>query len=582
MNKTVSINLGGFFFHIDEDAFQKLNRYFQAIKQSLSPDGKVEIMKDIESRVAEIFSEKLTTEKQVIGIFEVDNVIAIMGQPEDYIIENEENKTNNTFQSAVNTNRKKLYRDLEGGILGGVASGLGYYFGIDKVWVRIIFILLVLAGFGTGILAYIILWVVTPHALTTAEKLEMQGEPINISNIEKKVRAEYENVSEKFKNTDFDSMGNQVKSSAEKISTNLGGVFSVLFSILGKIAGCFLVFISSIVILALFVSLITAGTTTQLDNSNLNDYLHAFNYSGFSIFLIGLLILFAVGIPFFVILYLGLKILASNLNSLGNNSKYALLGIWILSLITLIFIGVRQSSEMAFENKVIEKKNINLVPNDTLQIKFVANEIYSNNSYNHFEHDDFKIVSDSTNKNLIYSNEIEFEILQSEESYGYLKIEKYARGNSLKIARERADNIQYKLNFKDNKLVLDNYLLSAEAMQYRGQEVRIYLYLPKGTVFKMDESVQQYDRSDNDFFNLHHSSKDYVYKVGKNKVYCLNCPPDEDEYNDLEDEIISDLDDTTIRINENGVQIENDSISKSSKDFKELKINKDGVIIKTN
>ena len=93
MNKTISINLGGFFFHIDEDAYQKLSRYFDAVKRSLSPDGRDEIMKDIESRIAELFQERIQNEKQVIGLVEIDTVIAIMGQPEDYKIDEDATKS---------------------------------------------------------------------------------------------------------------------------------------------------------------------------------------------------------------------------------------------------------------------------------------------------------------------------------------------------------------------------------------------------------------------------------------------------------------------------------------------------------
>ncbi|GAW89982.1 hypothetical protein FPS14_contig00036-0014 [Flavobacterium psychrophilum] len=183
MNKTVNMNLGGFFFHIDEDAYQKLNRYFDAIKKSLSSDGREEIMNDIESRVSELFSEKLTGAKQVISLKEVDGVIAVMGQPEDYKIEDEAPRQPN--YNYASSGSRKLYRDKENGIIGGVLAGLGYYFGIDKVWLRLIMLVLLLS-FGTGFLLYIILWIVMPEAVTTTEKLEMQGEPINISNIEKK------------------------------------------------------------------------------------------------------------------------------------------------------------------------------------------------------------------------------------------------------------------------------------------------------------------------------------------------------------------------------------------------------------
>ena len=207
MNKTVNINLGGMFFHIDEDAYQKMTRYFDAIKRSLcNSSGHDEIIKDIEMRVSELLNEKQISDKHVIGLKDVDEVIAVMGQPEDYIIE-DDTTASSTYNNTDNRRTKKLYRDKEKGMIGGVSSGLGYYFGIDAVWIRIVLILLVFAGFGTGILAYIILWIVTPEAITTSEKLEMTGEPVTISNIEKKVREEFDNVSDKFKNVDYDKYG---------------------------------------------------------------------------------------------------------------------------------------------------------------------------------------------------------------------------------------------------------------------------------------------------------------------------------------------------------------------------------------
>ena len=133
MNKTVNINLGGMFFHIDEDAYQKLSRYFEAIKRSLTnSNGQDEIIKDIEMRIAELFAEKHSAGKQVISIRELDEVIAVMGQPEDYRIDNDD--TEQSKQNFTNQSRpiKKLYRDKDGGMIGGVSAGLGHYFGIDK------------------------------------------------------------------------------------------------------------------------------------------------------------------------------------------------------------------------------------------------------------------------------------------------------------------------------------------------------------------------------------------------------------------------------------------------------------------
>ena len=151
MNKTVNINLGGMFFHIDEDAYQKLSRYFDAIKRSLkNSSGQDEIIKDIEIRIAELLNEKQISDKHVVGLREVDEIIAIMGQPEDYIIEDEPKAFENQSQStSANYRSKKLYRDSDKGMIGGVAAGLSHYFGIDVVWIRIALVLLIFAGVGT-------------------------------------------------------------------------------------------------------------------------------------------------------------------------------------------------------------------------------------------------------------------------------------------------------------------------------------------------------------------------------------------------------------------------------------------------
>ena len=146
MNKTVNINLGGMFFHIDEDAYLKLTRYFDAIKRSLNnSSGQDEIIKDIEMRVSELLTEKQKSEKHVVGLKDVDEVITVMGQPEDYRIEDEEN-TNQSHNDFGTRKHKKLYRDKEKGMIGGVATGLGHYFGIDPVWLKIMFLIFVLNG----------------------------------------------------------------------------------------------------------------------------------------------------------------------------------------------------------------------------------------------------------------------------------------------------------------------------------------------------------------------------------------------------------------------------------------------------
>jgi phage shock protein PspC (stress-responsive transcriptional regulator) len=584
MNKTVNINLGGMFFHIDEDAYQKLTRYFDAIKRSLSnSSGHDEIIKDIEMRVSELLNEKQISDKHVVGLKDVDEVIAVMGQPEDYIIE-DELKGSQTYSDNTTRRSKKLYRDKEKGMIGGVAAGLGHYFGIDSVWIRIVLILLVW-GAGTGILAYIILWVVTPEAITTSEKLEMTGEPVNISNIEKKVREEFESVSGKIKNVDYDKYGNQIKTSASKIGNSFGDFIMTVFKVFAKFLGVILIITGIATLICLLIAVFTLGSSNFIDVP-WQSFIEAGNFTDYPIWSFGLLMFFAVGIPFFFLTLLGFKLLSPNMKSIGNIAKYTLLALWIIAIAILISIGIKQASEVAYEGKTVQKETINLMPTDTLYVKFKYNDYYTK-SIN--DRENFKFVQDSANTELIYSNNVRLQILHTDEKLPFIQIEKMARGKSFQDAKKRAEKIKYAIKIEGNHLILDNYLLTEVTNKFRDQEVEIFLYLPEGTLLKPDSSVQDYDRSDDSFFNLHFSSDNYIYKVESSQIKCLNCPADENEYDDVD--INEDGD--NVEVNITGKVTKNDSITTTTVKVngetvtvnkagtqKGLSIGKNGVIIK--
>ncbi|MFV8347298.1 PspC domain-containing protein [Flavobacterium sp. ZB4P13] len=587
MNKTVNINLGGMFFHIDEDAYQKLTRYFDAIKRSLSnSSGHDEIIKDIEMRVSELLNEKQISDKHVVGLKDVDEVIAVMGQPEDYIIE-DELKGSQSFSDSSNRRTKKLYRDKEKGMIGGVSAGLGHYFGIDAVWIRIVLILLVFAGFGTGILAYIILWIVTPEAVTTSEKLEMTGEPVNISNIEKKVREEFESVSGKLKNVDYDKYGNQIKTGAGKIGSSFGDFIMTVFKIFAKFLGVILIITGIATLVSLLIAVFTLGSSDFI-NVPWQSFIEAGNFTDYPIWSFGLLMFFAVGIPFFFLTLLGFKLLSPTMKSIGNIAKYTLLALWIIAIAILISIGIKQASEVAYEGKTVQKETINVLPNDTLFVKFRYNEYYTKDIH---DRESFKFVQDSANTQLIYSNNVRLEILRTDEKLPFIQIEKIARGKSFQDAKQRAEKIKYAIKIEGNQLILDNYLLTEVANKFRDQEVEIFLYLPEGILLKPDSSIQNYDRSDDSFFNLHYSSDNYIYKVENSQIKCLNCPADENEYDDVDVDVNENGD--NVEVNITGKVTENDSITTTTVKVngetvtvneagtkKGLSKNKDGVIIK--
>lgn len=576
MNKTVNINLGGMFFHIDEDAYQKLTRYFDAIKRSLSnSSGQDEIIKDIEMRVSELLTEKQKTDKHVVAMKDVDEVIAVMGQPEDYRID-EEGTENTSTDFASSSKTRKLYRDTENGMIGGVLAGLGHYFGIDKVWLRIFFLILFFA-WGTGVLAYIILWIVMPEAKTTAEKLEMTGEPVTISNIEKKVREEFETVSEKFKNANYDEMGNRVKTGAEKIGSSFGNFIIAILRAFSKFLGVILIIAGLFILAALFIGVFTLGSSSFV-NVPWQDFIEAGNFTDYPVWTFGLLMFFAVGIPFFFLSLLGFKLLSPNLKSIGNIAKYTLLAIWLISISLAITIGIKQATAFAVDGRVVKKETINLKPTDTLYVKFKHNDYFAK-SIN--EHDDFKITLDSTGNDVIYSNNVSFKILKTDAKLPYIQIEKEAKGKSLFEAKQRAEKIKYGYKIVGNQLILDNYLLSDLKEKFRNQEIEITLYLPKETLFKADSSIQDYDRSDDEYFNLHYSSSDYLYKVENDQVKCLNCPKDENEHNDVDINYTQDSTETdsivttTVTVNGEVVTVNKTGTKKG------LSVDKDGVIIKT-
>lgn len=204
MKTTITINLGGIVFHIDDDAYEMLHTYLIAIeKQFTSDEERQEVMSDIEARLSELFTETLNEKRDVIMKDDVSKVIEIMGEPKEFSGDEANNKSSKSSKQTkrknmYNRNSKKMYRDPDNRILGGVCSGLSAYFNVDPIVFRIIFILISL-GMGSGLIIYIILWIVIPEASTTAQKLEMRGEPITIENIKKAVREEFENVKKKMK-----------------------------------------------------------------------------------------------------------------------------------------------------------------------------------------------------------------------------------------------------------------------------------------------------------------------------------------------------------------------------------------------
>jgi phage shock protein PspC (stress-responsive transcriptional regulator) len=193
MKITVSINLGGYSFNIDEDAYDELRRYLKNLELHFAgEENSAEILTDIEARMAELLRSKLTGYKQVITMTDTREVITVLGTPEDI----DDNSSNSRQDKFSTPGYHRMYRDPDKRMIGGVCAGMGAYWNTDVWIIRFIMLILVFAG-GLGLLTYLILWIVLPEAKTTAQKIEMKGEPVNIHNIKDSVKKEFENVRKK-------------------------------------------------------------------------------------------------------------------------------------------------------------------------------------------------------------------------------------------------------------------------------------------------------------------------------------------------------------------------------------------------
>jgi len=204
MNKVFNINLGGYPFTIDEDAYEHLNQYLDTIHAHFnSSEGYEDITSDIEARMAELFQEHASG-RPIVTLKVVKNAIGIMGTPEDFGAEPLEERayaagaTHSDSSSKSKTRfktGKRLFRNPDDEVVGGVSSGMAAYFGIaDPLWVRIAFIVATISG-GFGIPVYLVLWAILPKAESSSDRLSMKGEPINIENIAKTVEEEIEGLS---------------------------------------------------------------------------------------------------------------------------------------------------------------------------------------------------------------------------------------------------------------------------------------------------------------------------------------------------------------------------------------------------
>lgn len=192
MKKVISVNVGGLCFTIEIDAYEILKNYLEDFESTLEKSDAKEIMEDVEIRIAEIFQETIKTTERVVNENLVDKAISILGQPErESSAENSKKPRNdNSFsqlrdkiERTISSKRHRFYRDPDGKKLAGICSGIAEYFDIDVTIVRIITVIATISVVSAFV--YIVVWLVTPEALSSVQKLELRGLPITSENLKK-------------------------------------------------------------------------------------------------------------------------------------------------------------------------------------------------------------------------------------------------------------------------------------------------------------------------------------------------------------------------------------------------------------
>ncbi len=574
MKKTISINIGGVVFHIEEDGYEKLRNYLSSVQRYFSAfEDSKEILSDIEGRVAERFIAKQKTEnKQVISLTDVNELIAAMGtvadfeaieQAEDLLTEPlaaasgrapEATTPDRPYTTPPKTETfpphtestpsapRRLYRDLRHKLVGGVASGIAHYFTVDPLWVRLAFLVLVagfpigsgmfggdpdftvsLSGlsviiyiacwiafpgsdvleedksikkfyrdpdrkvvggvaagvasyfgvdlgvvrflwvltvflFGTGFLIYIVLWIISPSAKTLTEKMEMQGEPITLTNIESNIKRGL-NLEE----TPAGESGltRLLLFPFRAIAVLIGGLGKLLQGIgpvLRILLGAILVAVGA----AALIGLVVGGSVGMslrevMPFGNIPPMLLLNEAPSTLLFSVALL----VGIPFVVVLLLGLTLLA-NRRVAGSTVWLTLAGLWVVGIIGAATSGIAYQQNFARRGEVEVTKQYAIIGTPVL-------ENYDNNQESDFDNNwNIRAVVEG------YSGDS-------------IKVEQEtsARGRSREDARRNAMDLSYRIVQKDSVLRFDEVPVMAAGGRFRDQEVRLRLLIPYDRPFVM-------------------------------------------------------------------------------------------------
>ena len=448
MNKTISISLAGFSFIIEEQAYEKLNAYLQALRNSLEKDEADEVMYDIEIRIAEIFRENLD-KREVVNSDDVEKVIAQLGTPEAIEGQSEENVGQETSQEKT---RKELFRDMKRGKIAGVCAGLAQYFGMDISLMRIIWILVFIFTVGfVSVVAYVILWVVLPEAETASDFLKMQGRPINFDSLKEAGQR-------------VSSFYNENKSEIAKTGADIWKVARIVL-------GCIMAILAVKFLISLFLSLLVllGGWDFQFLGmyEDLDEFNFIFDLNDETRYVFMAIVTIAILIPTIVFMALSTKLFSPK-----TKIRYwgFLVGFLTICLLVLgIYFGFLVSKKQLIysgNNFQEERVSINTQSNVlTLDLKRV--EIPQN----------FRAYGDDifSDKKKIYKEDYPdvYITRRNDVKQPYIMIRKKADGYNIPIG------LSVPVEVSGNVVLLPNYISYSYEQRFRDYDVDYELVIPE-------------------------------------------------------------------------------------------------------
>ena len=484
MKKTVSVNIKGTNFLIEEDAYELLQDYLDRLHVILqNEEGSKDIIEDIELRIAEICSTKLNDSKTVIELTEIEEILEALGDPTEYV-ENEEFEETASGTKTNYTNEKgdrRLFRDTDSAVLGGICAGIANYFSIDVVIVRILFTVIGIFG-GFGIPLYIILWFIIPRAETTIDRLRMKGRPITVET----VREEFEDAanrvkvgSRRFANRmrQDDSYNRRMNNVGKVFRALLGGIlitFGIIFLI-----GFILFFVQGFEFLPVkgdggFMSISEYGELVLASSEDVQWMW----IGGLMGSISGILFLLSSG---FILIF----------NLASKWTKWALIGLVVVGIsggIISASMGIKAGRDYAIpvtsSTKItplegIDSDEITILPRLKTRIKPGESIVRSEYELGYF----------GLENDRLFKHGIDIEYVQTQDTVFHIWVEKLAYGKSHNFAKKRAKNIEHISKIDGDTILIDTKFYFPKADKLRSQRVKLIVEVPVGKRVRLENDL---------------------------------------------------------------------------------------------